>query len=164
MGAGNESIQAMKMGVAMIFLTAVLGFVMFNIFLARGFSEQFFGGIADADQQSINKYFKEAMTDEGISVPMAAVYELAESNINDVESISVGYIDHNGNWQYQYDDGMVDLSTGRRYGKEPLNEQNRRAEIWLRNHLSGKCNLKVEMTNDRTYKMIITLSDRIAES
>ena len=66
MGAGEEGISAMRIGMALTFFAAVIVFVLYNVIWGQNIARDFIGQADKAQTQSMNKYFQEALAPEGL--------------------------------------------------------------------------------------------------
>ena len=88
MGAGEEGISAMRIGMALTFFAAVIVFVLYNVIWGQNIARDFIGQADKAQTQSMNKYFQEALAPEGAEVPTSGAYSLIEYNLNDVDEVT----------------------------------------------------------------------------
>lgn len=140
MGAGEEGISAMKIGVNLILFSAVLVFVLFNVLWGENIARGFTSDMDKAQTQSMNSYFKEAQTVEGADLPAAGAYSLIEYNINDVGEITFSTVSKDKD----------EIDEIERINLESIDDKIR----WLRTNLYGKCIVKA-YSNGEGYDLTV---------
>lgn len=123
MGAGEEGIDTMKMGVALIFFTAVLVYVIFNTSFGKNILNSTIDEVENDMYNSQQATFRE-FTGDGHVVSAAEAYAFIGYNENNIESITC----------YVHDSGGV-TATGM-------------DDTCLKEHLSG--NIKMKAVYDQT--------------
>lgn len=128
---GEEAISSIKMGVVLIFFTAILTYIIFNV----GFGKEMLNDTVETIEESVfdTTYQSfQSFTEKGMTVTSAAAYAFIGYNENEIASITC-YV-HDGRGVIGY--GMDDTC--------------------LRNHLKGRVLLKAEYDeNEGQYKLFL---------
>ena len=135
MGAGEEGIDSMRMGVALIFFTAILGYVFFNTQFGKDILSSTVTHIEDDMYNTTTETFAE-FTGDGHVVSAAEAYSFLGYNDNNIESVTC----------YVHDASGITAT-----GME---------DTCLKNHLSG--NIRMKAVYDQTegqYKMYLYPAD-----
>lgn len=182
---GDESTDVVRLGVTFIMLAAVMVFVVFNIIWGEDMSRDFNARMDSTRQVAMNRYFKQACEKDGVDLPVAGAYSLIEDNEDDVEAVAIGYEDKNSSkekttgwfaapnystWRFYYRSGTQVPTNApgmlkdsvvhyRRYKWVMLFDgtEKEKAELWLRNNMNGRCNVKAAKTSTGTYCLVINL-------
>jgi hypothetical protein len=128
---GDESIDALKLAVSMIFLSVILGSVAFMIALSKGYYTEFFNTVDQREESTAISVFT-SFGGEGKELPTASAYAVIAYNSDHISGIYVkGY------------DGIS--------GTDVYTE----AEV-LGMNLSGRCRLMAEEDgNSGTFYLIL---------
>lgn len=128
---GEESIDSIKMGVALVFFTVILGYVISNTRFGRDMLSSAVDGIAEAADHTAYQNFYQ-FTGDGTDVTAAAAYAFIGYNENQIASVTC------------YVHGTEGV-TG--YGLE---------DTCLKNHLQGRVHMKaVYDRNEEEYHLVI---------
>lgn len=142
MGAGEEGISAMRIGMALTFFAAVIVFVLYNVIWGQNIARDFIGQADKAQTQSMNKYFQEVLAPEGAEVPTSGAYSLIEYNLNDVDEVTFSTVSTE----------PADLNEINSVNRKDIDEK----LYWMRTNLYGKCIVKAT-SNGEGYNLAVRL-------
>ena len=128
MGAGEEGISAVRIGMVLTLFAAVIVIVVYNVIWGQNIARDFIGQADRAQTQSINRYFQETLVPEGAEMPTSGAYSLIEYNLNDVDNVTFSTT------STKADDINQINSINRKDIDKKL--------YWLRTNLYGKCIVK----------------------
>ena len=140
---GDESVEASRMGVAMVLFATLMIFVLTNVLWGEDISRNFQARMDKTEENSVQKYFKQAAHDGGVNVPMAGAYSMIEYNIDDVNTITFTTAADN------QDKAQIVKDVNKKTFDNKL--------YWLRTNLNGRCNVKALKNNDGTWNVKVTL-------
>lgn len=142
MGAGEEGISAVRIGMALTLFAAVIVFVVYNVIWGQNIARDFIGQADRAQTQSMNKYFQEALVPEGAEMPTSGAYSLIEYNLDDVDNVTFSTVSTKAN----------DLNEINSVNRKDIDEK----LYWMRTNLYGKCIVKAT-PNGEGYNLTVQL-------
>lgn len=140
---GDESVEASRMGVAMVLFATLMIFVLTNVLWGEDISRNFQARMDKTEENSVQKYFKQASHDGGVNVPMAGAYSMIEYNIDDVNTITFTTAADN------QDKAQIANDVNKKTFDNKL--------YWLRTNLNGRCNVSAVKNDDGAWNVKITL-------